>query len=640
MTYRPEIDGLRGIAVLAVILCHAGFATFSGGFVGVDVFFVISGYLITTLLFTEIEAGTFSIARFYERRVRRLLPALFVVLAACLPFAYFLLLPEQLESFSASLASVIVGLSNLFFLSQVNYFAPAAHLQPLLHTWSLAVEEQYYLLLPPVILLLRRLPKWSLPVTLVLLTLLSFAFAEWAGRINAARNYYFTLSRFWELGVGSLCALIALRWPVRPRIPLDGVGLGLILYSIVTFDSALPFPSAYTLVPVIGAALIVLFSGPQSMTGRILCSRGMVGIGLVSYSAYLWHQPTFAFARLLSADEPAPWVMVCLAVVALLLAWLTWATVERPFRRSVNPVFAKRGTVFLSAGAGGLAFLIVGVLGFWGKGLPWRFSHVADVAALEQRLQENYGLSPDCDPGLPTFDQCATSARPQVLLWGDSFAMHLVPGMLESDPAVRMRQATRSACAPIIGVAQIGGAYGVEWSKTCIAFNDQVMDWLRQQDGLSLVVISSSFSQVLHGHVLQRDGRVLDDPDVDGIAHALRQTVSKIRETGARVVIVSPTPNRRNDTGQCILRSLYFGLGESRCDYAADLSTKPFALVNAVSDDVAVYRLEKDICPDGWCDVVRDGTIIFRDGGHLSLEGSRYMGERHDWMLFFRQMAN
>ena len=259
MHYRREIDGLRAVAVVPVILFHAGFELFGGGFVGVDVFFVISGYLITSLILAELDQGTFSVARFYERRARRILPALMLVLLACLPFAYALMLPHQLKDFAASLVSVVFAISNFFFLSQVDYFSPNAELQPLLHTWSLAVEEQYYFLFPPALLLVWRLARCRTVWFVGALVLLSFAFSEWAWRENAQRNFFFTLSRFWEIGAGSLCAFVGLQARGRVNEILSFLGLCLIVASVFFYTKETPFPSFYTLAPVLGTLLVILF---------------------------------------------------------------------------------------------------------------------------------------------------------------------------------------------------------------------------------------------------------------------------------------------------------------------------------------------------------------------------------------------
>ncbi|RYZ76896.1 MAG: acyltransferase, partial [Proteobacteria bacterium] len=261
MQYRPEIDGLRAVAVLPVILFHAGIHPFNGGYVGVDVFLVISGFLITSLLINEVRQEGFSIGRFYERRARRILPALFVVIIACLPVAYLWMLPKQLEDFSTSIVSVVLFLSNFYFLSQISYFAPNAELQPLLHTWSLAIEEQYYLVIPLLLVGMRRSAIRTNALIIFLLVTASFTFSEWAWRENAERSFFFTLSRFWEIGVGSLCAFLAHGRKNSASNVLSALGLALILIPIFLFHEGIPFPSLYTLVPVLGTALIILFAG-------------------------------------------------------------------------------------------------------------------------------------------------------------------------------------------------------------------------------------------------------------------------------------------------------------------------------------------------------------------------------------------
>lgn len=290
MKYRPEIDGLRAVAVLPVILFHAGLGLFAGGFVGVDVFFVISGYLITTILLTEIEEDRFSLWTFYERRARRILPALFVVLLACLPFAWVWMLPEQLEAFGKSLVAVMLFGSNILFWRETGYFAPAAEEKPLLHTWSLAVEEQYYLVVPLILMVgLRRFGRNPTFWGLVILSLVSLALCEIGRRSHPSAAFYLAPTRAWELLAGSLCAFIQ-RHDGRQRRSqvLSGLGLGLICASVLAFDGQTPFPSLYALVPVLGTVLIILFATADTLAGRILTLRGFVGIGLISYSAYLW----------------------------------------------------------------------------------------------------------------------------------------------------------------------------------------------------------------------------------------------------------------------------------------------------------------------------------------------------------------
>jgi peptidoglycan/LPS O-acetylase OafA/YrhL len=291
MKYRREVDGLRAIAVLPVILFHAGFDWMGGGFVGVDVFFVISGYLITTIILNELDSGHFSIAGFYERRARRILPALFLVVVCFLPLAYWLLLPDQLESFSRSLMSVTVFLSNLYFRNEVNYFARASEEEPLLHTWSLAVEEQYYLVFPLLAMLLWKGGRRVFLVTAISIALASFLYADSQSLLMPDKAFFDTRGRVWELFVGSLVAIYLLRSRKAPpgkEIAEIGsaLGLGLIGWACLMFEQSTPFPGRYALIPTLGAALVILFASPETYTGRLLGSKAAVGIGLISYSAY------------------------------------------------------------------------------------------------------------------------------------------------------------------------------------------------------------------------------------------------------------------------------------------------------------------------------------------------------------------
>lgn len=363
MQYRREVDGLRAVAVLPVILFHAGFSVFSGGYVGVDVFFVISGYLITSILISELEQNNFSIARFYERRARRILPALFLVMFACLPFAYMWMLPSQLTDFAFSLVAVVFFASNVLFWREDGYFAAAAELKPLLHTWSLAVEEQYYLLFPIFLLLLWRFGRQRVLWTVMAVAVASLLLAEWGWRNMPSANFYLAPTRAWELLAGSICAFMTVGRPQRSSNMLSAVGLAMIMFAIFVYDEETPFPSVYALVPVVGTMLIILFAAQGTWVARLLSLPAFVGIGLISYSAYLWHQPLFAFARLRSLTEPGHMLMGALAVASLLLAWATWRYVEQPFRKRANPLLVTQRHVFAVSGAVGAVFVAVGLAG-------------------------------------------------------------------------------------------------------------------------------------------------------------------------------------------------------------------------------------------------------------------------------------
>ncbi|WP_341326736.1 acyltransferase family protein [Methylotuvimicrobium sp. KM2] len=376
MRYRAEIDGLRTVAVVPVILFHAGFESFSGGFVGVDIFFVISGYLITSIILEELEQDKFSIVNFYERRARRIWPALFVVLFASLPFAWLWLLPQDMKNYSQSLVAVSAFASNLLFWQTSGYFDATAELKPLLHTWSLAVEEQYYLFFPLFLLFIWRLGKHWVLITLSIVAVSSLIAAQWGSTAKPLATFYLLPTRAWELLMGAFIASYASR-ESKPRLTrtlreIGAVfGLLLIAYAIFGFDEEKPFPSLYALVPTIGAALIITCVTQQTLAGKFLGNKLFVGIGLISYSAYLWHQPLFAFARHNSLDEPNKLTLGMLSAAAIMLAYLTWKYVENPFR---NKHFFSRKQLFTTGAIVSCVFFIFGITGHFMKGFYERMS--------------------------------------------------------------------------------------------------------------------------------------------------------------------------------------------------------------------------------------------------------------------------
>ena len=300
MKYRAEIDGLRAVAVVPVILFHAGFELFSGGYAGVDVFFVISGYLITTIIIDDLEKKRFSLINFYERRTRRILPALIAVTYLCIPFAWMLLYPDQLKDFSQSLVAVSLFSSNILFWRESGYFEATSEEKPLLHTWSLAVEEQYYLIFPIFLILLWSSGKNRVFWIIFSIAITSLILSEWAWRNNyLIANFYLAPTRAWELLAGSLTSFMVHKRGVLKSNTLAFVGLAAIIISFFVFDANTPFPSFYALLPVLGAVIFILSANKDTYVARILSTKVFVGIGLISYSAYLLHQPLFAYSKVL-----------------------------------------------------------------------------------------------------------------------------------------------------------------------------------------------------------------------------------------------------------------------------------------------------------------------------------------------------
>jgi peptidoglycan/LPS O-acetylase OafA/YrhL len=360
MIYRKEIDGLRALAVVPVILFHAGFEWLKGGYVGVDIFFVISGYLITTILLQEQQKGVFSIVNFYERRARRILPALFTVLLVCLPFAWFWLLPHELKDFAKSLIAVVTFVSNILFWLETDYFTADTELIPLLHTWSLAVEEQFYIIFPLFLALFTGKNKVIMVIIISLIAFLSLGAAEWGWRYFAEGNFYLIPFRAWELMIGTLSAFYLFYKP-QPEgfICHIGslIGLVLVVVTIIFLDKTMPFPSVYALAPTIGSALIILFANNHTLVNKLLSLKFFVMIGLVSYSAYLWHQPLFVFARAYYMDVPNASVMAALSIFSVLIAYISWRYVEMPFR---NKQHFTQKQIFLLSLTVGLLFILIG----------------------------------------------------------------------------------------------------------------------------------------------------------------------------------------------------------------------------------------------------------------------------------------
>lgn len=463
-TYRPEVDGLRAVAVVPVVLFHGGFTWFSGGYVGVEVFFVISGYLITSIILSEQSQGRISIAAFYERRARRILPALFLMMLACLPFAWWWMTPHHLKSFAQSLVATSLFAPNVYFFLKSSYFDADADEKPLLHTWSLGVEEQYYIVFPLlVILCLKRSPGFLVAVVSAT-AIASLVLSEWSSWTHPLGNFYLAPTRAWELALGSLVAMASIygfpRAPVGAglRNVLTIAGLAAIILPIFLYQQTTRFPGLHALPPVLGTALVIAFARSDTLVGRLLSLKSVVGIGLLSYSVYLWHQPLFAFARLHSTGIPPPWIFGALSAVAIVLAYGTWRFVEVPFRDRSR---FKRPQIFKLAIAGSMAFVVVGLAGHFGEGLPGRLKpEQRQILAFGDRPENKTEGFPNSrcflapEQGAMALGHCVNNEAAKgksVFLWGDSHAAHLYSGLNRRlADSSKFTYLTVSACPPMV----------------------------------------------------------------------------------------------------------------------------------------------------------------------------------------------
>ncbi|KCV81598.1 acyltransferase 3 [Actibacterium atlanticum] len=436
---------MRFIAVVPVILFHAQVPFFTGGFVGVDVFFVISGFLITSILMNDLEKDRFSLVTFYERRARRILPALFAMIAACVVAAELILLPGEYQDFAESAGTAAVFLSNVFFWANSGYFDPISEESPLLHTWSLAVEEQYYLLFPLILWALWKAGPKTIVATLTAMTLASLALAEWGWRNEPTINFYFIGSRAFELFIGSLSAIWARRAP-QTNGWLAGLGLAMIVAAIFGYSEEVPFPSIYALLPVVGTALVLLFARDGTQTARLLSLPLLVWVGLISYSAYLWHQPLLAFARVQEWVPLNALLTTALIAMTFALAFVSWKFVEQPFRsRGTDAKFSRRQIFIGSA----VLIAVTFAYGLYGRASDgrlerWKLANpdIAREYALLHDGRENHKTRPDksrpCTRNHRQFNAqteeqilaCYAQYGPAVAVLGDSIAEDLHGAMV------------------------------------------------------------------------------------------------------------------------------------------------------------------------------------------------------------------
>ncbi len=439
MKYRTEIDGLRALAVLPVIFFHAGFDLFSGGYVGVDVFFVISGYLITSILISEKQANTFTFSGFYERRARRILPALFFVMLCSIPFAWVYMSSGLLWDFWQSIISIPMFLSNFLFTLEDGYFAGAAENKPLLHTWSLAVEEQFYIIFPMFFVFVWGWGKKWLISLISLIAIVSLLLAQFNGHISIPTTYfnrtllrldsagwvsfYLPFGRAWELFMGALIAFYLKNKTVPDNKFTEliaGIGVVLIVYAIFSFDSNTLYPSFYTLIPTIGTALVIVFARSKTFVGKFLSNPIFVWIGLISYSAYLWHQPLFAYTRLASLREPSSWLMGGMIIIAFAIAYFSWRFIEKPFRS--RKTFSKKQIfVFFTI----VSLVFVGI-GFAGLSEPVRMFHlyslVKEIPAERRSMVLDKIIEGSRGNGAANYSMFSADTRGKILLLGDSQA--------------------------------------------------------------------------------------------------------------------------------------------------------------------------------------------------------------------------
>ena len=624
--YREDIDWLRAIAVLAVVAFHFEAPAVYGGFVGVDIFFVISGFLITGIIQSEVKADNFSFARFYERRVRRLLPALYaMVVLTAIPAFHYLLTSERAEFFR-SVAAVVTFTSNFFFWFQTGYFDHAAVEKPLLHTWSLAVEEQFYLALPLLLFVLLRVARGSrlaLPAALGLLTLTSFALSLWLMRSDrSAQAFFMSPPRAWEFLVGGIVALEGfpvLRHALARQIA-RGIALVMLAIPIFSLRQGPGFPGVNALLPCLGATLFI-WSGigvPSQTRGRFSPLNIAKFFGQISYSLYLWHWPLFTFARFSKSSLVlATGDKIALFALTVAISYLSWRFVEQPFReRTLAPT---RPAAFRLAGVSSVVLLAATAIGYALSQAP----SDSDRAAAALDAYNSYDYQPlyrfgNCfSPADGRFGEACLGVAPgktNVLLWGDSLAAHYFFGLSKNtDPKeINILQATQPACMPTLNAAAQGTAY-------CRDFAALMQAFFRDHKP-ELVMLSADWLEYSR------------PPRFDGMIADLRNTVSQLSASGIRVVLLGPAVQFRSRLPSMLIRAHLRGVEASADDlvlpdvFALD-SMMQAALPAA--DRFAYVSVLDVVCPARQCPLtVAGGIPLSWDHAHLTAEGSAYVMEK------------
>ena len=631
--YRPEIDGLRAIAVSSVILYHAGAWPFGGGYVGVDIFFVISGYLISSIIIADLARGRFSFADFYERRIRRIFPALFLVLAVSSVAAWFVLTPDQLKNFGQSLSSTVLFVSNLYFRWKTSYFNGDTDSSPLIHMWSLSVEEQFYLFFPLALIALRRVRAITLETALWAGFALSLGWCLFRAATDPGGTYFSMPARAWELLAGALVAVNRPRLVVgalvpRWAMPAEWIGIAGIVYGIVAFTKDTVFPGFATLAPVLGSASVLLAATETSPVGRLLALRPMVAVGLVSYSAYLWHQPLFAFLRTNFGGSPGGWGTAGVIAATFALAWASWRFVERPFRArdsvTRRAVFTGAGTLTMLALAGGLALHL-------SRGVPQRYD--AATRALGETMRPSPFRDACHTDGL-NYRHPANGCRYFVrnTTWavlGDSHAI---------EPAYALAETLRPHGQGLVHLSFSGCQAALTFESNnpgCSAWTREAVDWLVSQRQIADVLIAYRPAVYLFGDQTHSWPRLPDEhPNFlhglstraarDAYWVSFTTIVARLRAAGKRLVILRPIPDLPVKVEHYVFAGHGGATGMTRGEEAARNGW-----VNARLDRLAALPGVTLLDPkEAFCDAERcvsiiGGQAMYFDDNHLSIAGAR-----------------
>ncbi|MDN4018316.1 acyltransferase family protein [Zwartia panacis] len=651
-SYRPDIDGLRALAVLVVVIYHAFPGRLPGGFIGVDIFFVISGYLISGIIFSELSTNTFSIRRFYERRIRRIFPALLIVLASCLTVGWVVLLIDEYAQLGKHVLASAGFLLNLVLWSESGYFDNAVDTKPLLHLWSLGVEEQFYIFWP-LILGFAWKQKVNIKWLIIVICCLSFAFNLHQTSVDLTAAFYSPLTRFWELLIGALIAY----WVQSNSFGNNGlfsqasknglsiVGFLLILCALFFIDKERAFPGAWALFPVLGAALIVL-AGPSALINRtVLSHRVMVGIGLISYPLYLWHWPLLSFARILENQTPTGFVRLFIVTLSFFLAWATYVFIEKPIRHQNKNRHFALNTIFVT-------MFVFGGVGYWiflNQGIENR---LVVKASLQNAPFVKIDFPPEtlCTEGLnsriinsPALQFCKryASKEPQktILLWGDSSVVSLLPvfATIAKEKNYAIVNIFHLSCPPIIQARK--SSFTFEDSKKYCAdgvIQGEVVDFIRQLKP-DLVVIAAAWTVYGNKEFLTNVTDDIANPASTRkvLTENLPDTLDQLTSI-SNVIVIKGWPVLPRNPHTRVVDLIGLSKGEVTVPQKEfELNTQ---LINQVFDNltnkrISLYTPTHKLCDGTLCHSIVDGVMFYEDTYHLTSQGVMHFKEDLERMI-------
>lgn len=634
--YRPEIDGLRSIAVLAVVLYHFGVTGLQGGFVGVDIFFVISGFLIGGLLWREGQSsGAISLKRFYMRRIKRLAPAYVAMALASLIVGYIVLLPFEFREFGKSLIAATVYLSNVNFFREAGYFDSASEDKVLLHTWSLSVEEQFYIILPILmVLLLNR--TVGLRALLWLSFFASLVACIWMTTRSQPAAFYLFPFRAWELLAGVLLAIESQRRSLPHHIGASFAGLALVFGSIALIPAGAQFPGWHAIFPVLGTVLLIANGAQNNPINRALSHSWPVAIGLISYSLYLWHWPVLTLSTYYRGGysgglETLLWLMLC-----FVLAYLSWRFVERPFRRSKISPWPTFGAAALVSGAlvtaGGVLFIKDGMIERFSAPLRTHIDASADFLQDWSRC-----TAPSSGPfeGLQTCP-IGPEGKPEILIWGDSHVRALKAG-LEVAAFEANRPALliwRAGCAPIFGLQKKETSASPAQDAACTAANEQIEKALREAPFKTTLLVGRwGYYADGSGIGLDKENQItaqvaqMSGAQAEQISQGLQRTTAVLRAAGSEVFLLAPIPEVAEYDSRVIARALagnrmsMQALEQATFTPRAKIEARAASLSNAVQAiaDTGAQVLDPApyFCEGDTCSALHDGKAQYFDNNHI-----------------------